>query len=227
MLVGLTNNLKHNEACFSTTLIYLLYLLVTQMPGCPDLAILWWQTDRRIKPITLPLVHARGIIKSVSSKQTKKYCDHMTCRQHILNTCVPRPWAWSSFILASRLSHIPQTCLWTVLVSCPHAWPEHQTSTVSRYWVCSVKLKHINPWRMREGYGSCSVCVYRLHTSFLCLKPSVVRFLTVFRLYVLCENTLFKSFGVICWSPPRSSWRAFNGQIREWWLLFNSKGLYG
>ena len=41
MLVGLTNNLKHNEACFSTTLIYLLYLLVTQMPGCPDLAILW------------------------------------------------------------------------------------------------------------------------------------------------------------------------------------------
>ena len=125
-----------NEASFSTTLIYLLYLLVTQMPGCPDLAILWWQTDRRIKPITLPLLHARGIIKSVSSKQTKKYCDHMTCRQHILNTCVPRPWAWSSFILASRLSHIPQTCLWTVLVSCPHAWPEHQTSTVSRYTEC-------------------------------------------------------------------------------------------
>ena len=50
--------------------------------------------------------------------------------------------------VSSRLSQIPQTSWWTVLVSCPHAWPEHQTSTVSRYWVCGVKL---NPRRMRGG----------------------------------------------------------------------------
>ena len=38
---ALPNNLKHNEDRFSTTCMDFLYLLVAQMPRCPDLVILW------------------------------------------------------------------------------------------------------------------------------------------------------------------------------------------
>ena len=43
----------------------LLYLLVAQIPRCPDLAILWRQADRQTKPITLSLVHVRGNVFQV------------------------------------------------------------------------------------------------------------------------------------------------------------------
>jgi hypothetical protein len=59
MLVGL-----YSEARFWTTSADLLYLLIAQMPRCPDLSI-FGVTDRQIKPIALPLAHARGVIISL------------------------------------------------------------------------------------------------------------------------------------------------------------------
>jgi hypothetical protein len=56
---------KHNEASFSTTSMDLLYFRVALISRCSDLAIFVLtnrQTDRRTKPIALPLAHARGVI---------------------------------------------------------------------------------------------------------------------------------------------------------------------
>ena len=47
------------------------------MPRSPDLAIFVLTTDdrRQIKPITLPLVHARGVINRFISTSTHKKTD--------------------------------------------------------------------------------------------------------------------------------------------------------
>jgi hypothetical protein len=74
--------------------------------------------------------------------------------------------------------------------------------------VCSIQAcTIINPRRVREGYGSRSVCVcvcvsvcllprHRLHTSFGSFEYGVIRFL----MYCvdLPEKALFPSSGVIC-----------------------------
>ena len=83
------NNLKHNEAGFSTTLMVLLYLLVAQMPRCPDLVILWWQADRRTKQITLPLVHVRGVTSSKRTKYSYR-CWYWELWSHDLPTTYPQ-----------------------------------------------------------------------------------------------------------------------------------------
>ena len=70
------------------------------------------------------------------------------------------------------------------------------------YMICVV-----NPWRMREGYGSCSVCVSvcyhascyipRLRVQTAVLQGSLWR-----SERMICvdfaENVLFSSFSVIC-----------------------------
>ncbi len=57
MIWALPNNSKHNEASFLTSPMY---LQVSQMSRCSDLAILVL-TDGHTEPITLPLAHARGV----------------------------------------------------------------------------------------------------------------------------------------------------------------------
>ena len=121
---------KYNEASFSTTLMDLLYLLVTQMPSCPDLAILWWQADRRTKPITLPLVHVRGVMSSKRTKYTGvciENCDHMimTCPGwKVLNALYTPSRAyrllgsispWPRVICIRRVTWFPSLHMWLTL----------------------------------------------------------------------------------------------------------------
>ena len=78
----------------------------------------------------------------------------------------------------------------------------------------------INPWRMHHGVliivqcmcvcACVSVCCLLqrnlLHTSLLCQKQSFIGFfMEGFCHVAFAENALFKSSGVICWSPPPSS----------------------
>ena len=96
----------------------LLYLLVAQMPRCPDLVI-----GRQMDKTTLSLVHVCGVMNKLT-KYTGvgiENCDRMTCPQHILNTCV-QEWIirkgreyWTHYIphvicvwsyVTSRLAHL-------------------------------------------------------------------------------------------------------------------------
>ena len=70
-LVGRTKRMKHIEASFLLILTDSFYLRVAQMLWSQDVAIFMvtTTTDRRqTKPITLPLVHARGVINCSVSK---------------------------------------------------------------------------------------------------------------------------------------------------------------
>jgi hypothetical protein len=90
----------------------------------------------------------------------------------------------------------------------------------------------VNPRCMREGYGSRSVRVsdtaLPANTSFGSLKCDVLRFLVAFRLYELCGFS-WKRFDQEFWRHllVTASFFAFDGQKRQYWLLFNSKGIYG
>ena len=58
---------KHAEARFSPNATDSLYLLVAQVPRPRDMAIFVLTTTTiTIRPITLPLAHARGVIRDMA-----------------------------------------------------------------------------------------------------------------------------------------------------------------
>ena len=97
------------------------------MPSCPDLAILWWQTDRRI---TLLLVHVRRVVSSKRIKYTGvciENCDHMimTCPGwKVLNALYTPSRAyrllgsispWPHVICIRRVTWFPSLRMWLTL----------------------------------------------------------------------------------------------------------------
>ena len=80
---------------------------------------------------------------------------------------------------------LPRSVYWEVRKLC--YW---RTISIDIYTVINPRA-FINPRRMREGYGSRSVCVcllprYQLHTWFVSLKYGVIRLLVASELYRLC-----------------------------------------
>ena len=66
---------------------------------------------------------------------------------------------------------------------------------------CNIISDIINPWHVREGYGSSSVCVcvsiITPAATYLC-KQEAIRLFTAFSRYEFVENALFKSSSNIC-----------------------------
>ena len=94
----------------------------------------------------------------------------------------------------------------------------------------------INPQRMREGYGSRSVCLsvcYRascyIPRLYVEIQVSLGFLCWSSRMYCVdfVENALFKSSGEICWSPRcflASGW-TLDGQKRQRWPLFEKTSM--
>ncbi len=74
----------------------------------------------------------------------------------------------------------------------------------------------------------CLLSRYLLHILFGSLKCEVIRFLMAFRLYELCGFS-WKCFDQEFWHHllVTAAFLAFDGQKRQYWLPFNSKGIYG